>query len=114
MSTPFPGMDPYLERRGLWEGVHTRLLVALADAIAPQVRPRYRVDVEQRTYLAVMAPDDLIGKPDVLILATREPDVAYRTSRPPGPVPVEIAELPMPEEVVERYLEIRDLAPATW
>ena len=31
MSTPFPGMDPYLERRGLWEGVHTRLLVALAD-----------------------------------------------------------------------------------
>ncbi len=67
MSTPFPGMDPYLERRGLWEGVHTRLLVALADAIAPQVRPRYRVDVEQRTYLAVMTPDDLIGKPDVLI-----------------------------------------------
>ena len=109
MSTPFPGMDPYLERRGLWEGVHTRLLVALADAIAPRVRPRYRVDVEQRTYLAVMTPDDLIGKPDVLILATREPDVAYRISRPPGPVTVEIAELPMPEEVVERYLEIRDL-----
>lgn len=109
MSTPFPGMDPYLERRGLWEGVHTRLLVALADAIAPQVRPRYRVDVEQRTYLAVMTPDDLIGKPDVLVLATREPRAAYSTSRPPGPVPVEIAELPMPEEVVERYLEIRDL-----
>lgn len=72
MSTPFPGMDPYLERRGLWEGVHTRLLVALADATAPRVRPRYRVDVEERTYLAVMTPDDLIGKPDVLILATRE------------------------------------------
>ena len=82
MSTPFPGMDPYLERRGLWEGVHTRLLVALADAIAPQVRPRYRVDVEQRTYLAVMTPDDLIGKPDVLVLATREPRVAYHTVSP--------------------------------
>ena len=109
MSTPFPGMVPYLERRGLWEGVHTRLLVALADAIAPQVRPRYRVDVEQRTYLAVMTPDELIGKPDVLVLATREPRVTYHTARPPGPVPVEITELPMPEEVVERYLEIRDM-----
>ena len=72
MSTPFPGMDPYLERRGLWEGVHTRLLVALADAIAPQVRPRYRVDVEQRTYLAVMAPDDWAvgyGQPPIPPLA---------------------------------------------
>ena len=110
MSTPFPGMDPYLERRGLWKEFHTRLLVAVADAIAPQVRPRYRVDVEQRAYLAVMAPDEVIGKPDVLVLATRESSVAYRTSRPPGPVPVETAELPMPEEVVERYLEIRDLS----
>jgi hypothetical protein len=43
-------MDPYLERRGLWEGVHTRLIVAIADALAPLVRPAYRVDVEQRAY----------------------------------------------------------------
>ena len=79
MSTPFPGMDPYLERRGLWEGVHTRLLVALADAIAPQVRPRYRVDVEQRTYLAVMAPDDWVvgyGQPPIPPLAAEDADWA--------------------------------------
>src|SRR5881397_663208 len=73
MPTPFPGMDPYLERTGVWEEVHTRLLVAIADALGPQVRPKYRVGVEQRTYLAVLTPDEyeLVGKPDVLVAALR-------------------------------------------
>ena len=39
MPTPFPGMAPYLERAEVWEEVHTRLLVAIADALGPQVRP---------------------------------------------------------------------------
>ena len=73
MPTPFPGMDPYLERAEVWEEVHTRLLVAIADALGPQVRPKYRVGVEQRTYLAVLTPDEyeLVGKPDVLVAAPR-------------------------------------------
>ena len=67
MTTPFPGMDPYLEHPALWEDVHTRLIVAIADALGPQVRPHYRVAVERRTYLAVFAPEEyeLVGKPDV-------------------------------------------------
>jgi len=40
-------MDPYLERAEVWEEVHTRLIVAIADALGPQVRPKYRVGVEQ-------------------------------------------------------------------
>jgi hypothetical protein len=35
MPTPFPGMDPHLERPGLWEDVQTRLIVAIADALWP-------------------------------------------------------------------------------
>jgi hypothetical protein len=35
MPTLFPGMDPYLERAGVWEEVHTRLIVAIADALGP-------------------------------------------------------------------------------
>lgn len=50
MPTPFLGMDPYLEHPGLWEDVHTRLIVAIADALGPQVRPEYRVAVERRIY----------------------------------------------------------------
>lgn len=49
MPTPFPGMDPYLEQRELWPAVHNRLIVALADYLAPRLRPRYYVDLELRT-----------------------------------------------------------------
>lgn len=107
MPTPFPGMDPYLERRGLWEDVHTRLIVAIAEAIAPQIRPRYRVAVEQRTYLDVLAPHELIGRPDVLLIGVREPRVAYDAPVAPLEAGTYEGELPWVDEVFERYLEIR-------
>ena len=65
MPTPFPGMDPYLERRDHWHAVHTRLLVAIADALGPQVWPHYRVDIELRTYIALLTSESLAGIPDV-------------------------------------------------
>jgi len=111
MPTPFPGMDPYLEHPGLWEDVHTRLIVAIADALGPQVRPHYRVAVERRTYLAILASDEfeLVGKPDVLIASP--PGVAAPatpTAAAAGIIP-QVGELPMPDEIVERYLEVRDI-----
>ncbi len=110
MPTPFPGMDPYLERRGLWEEVHPALIIELQQLLTPLVRPRYRVAVERRTYLALLTPDDLVGRPDVLVVDTgREPAgmmTAATTLAGTNPL---VAELPMPEEVVERYLELRDV-----
>ena len=50
--SPFPGMKPYLENPDLWSEVHHRLITAIADAIAPSLRPRYRVAIEKRTYLS--------------------------------------------------------------
>ena len=111
MPTPFPGMDPYLERAGLWEEVHTRLIVAMADALGPQVRPKYRVGVEQRTYLAVMTPDEyeLVGKPDVLVSAPRRQAQPVQATATAVGIAPKVAQLPMPEEVTERYLEVRDV-----
>lgn len=111
MPTPFPGMDPYLERAGVWEEVHTRLIVAMADALGPQVRPKYRVGVEQRTYLALLTPDEreLVGKPDVLVSAPhRQAQPIQATAAAVGIAP-RVARLPMPEEMTERYLEVRDV-----
>jgi hypothetical protein len=111
MPTPFPGMDPYLEHPALCEDVHIRMIVAVADALGPQVRPRYRVAVERRAYLALFAPEEyeLVGKPDVLIAAPhqQEPTSVSVTATGAGPY---VGELPMPEEVIERYLEVRDVA----
>lgn len=110
MPTPFPGMDPYLERRGLWEEVRTGLIAELQQFLAPLVRPRYRVAVERRTYLAVLSPEDLVGKPDVLVVAPVREPVQAPPARPPAAVAPQVAELPMAEEVIERYLEIREVA----
>ncbi len=113
MPTPFPGMDPFLEQAGVWEEFHTRLIVALADELGPRLRPRYRVSVEQRTYLAVDAPPEPVGKPDVLITTPPAPS-PRPPATPPAPPAIGalalVAELPMPGEVVERFLEVRDVA----
>jgi hypothetical protein len=41
MELPFPGMDPYLERPGLWPDVHTGLITAMRDALQAQIAPAY-------------------------------------------------------------------------
>jgi hypothetical protein len=108
---PFPGIDPYLERAGVWEEVHTRLIVAMADALGPQVRLKYRVGVEQLTYLAVLTPDEyeLVGKLDVLVAAPRRQAQAVQATTTAVGIAPKVAQLPMPEEIIERYLEVRDV-----
>ena len=109
MPTPFPGMDPYLERPGLWEEVHAGLIVEIQQFLNPLISPRYRVAIEQRTYLSLSAPDALVGKPDALVVSS--PGQSLNTAPVATTVGVmpRVAELPMPEKVVERYLKIRSV-----
>ena len=68
MDYPFPGMDPYLEHPVLWEGVHARLIVAIANQLQPQIDPRYVASIEERVYIE--GPQRRI--PDVWIQRVRE------------------------------------------
>lgn len=107
MPTPFPGMDPYLERPDLWPDVHNSLISALRDNLAPLLRPRYYVSIEERTYLAGPAGLHFTGRPDVTVVG--EAQVAYETrttieTMAVGVIPVE---LPLPDYVRETYLEVR-------
>ncbi|MGF1519829.1 MAG: DUF4058 family protein [Nodosilinea sp.] len=45
MPSPFPGMDPYLEQPTFWSSVHFRLIGAMAAAIAPQILPKYYIEL---------------------------------------------------------------------
>lgn len=51
MASPFVGMNPYMEDREAWAGVHLHILANLAQQLAPQIRPRYRVHTER--YLTI-------------------------------------------------------------
>ena len=114
MPTPFPGMDPYLERRGLWKEVHTALITRIQQHLTPLLRPRYRVAIEQRTYLSLVSPKgELIGKADVMVAAPKTTPLfggssAVALADAVVADPPLVGELPQPEEVIERFLEIRD------
>ncbi len=107
-------MDSYLEQPALWASFHSRLIVALADAIESALKPEYYVEVESRTYLSEGESGLLIGIPDVVVAADSTQSPAPAEFRHLSPVSTQVrpqrVQLPMPETVTERYLEIRDLA----
>jgi hypothetical protein len=51
MPSPLPGMNPYLESPELWLEFHSRMIVAIADALDTTLSQDYRVAVEKRVYL---------------------------------------------------------------
>jgi hypothetical protein len=93
-------MDAYLGNTEMWPEVHSQLIVAIADALAPFLHPKYYAAIEKRTYLDTPEDSILIGIPDVSVAS--KGNLSQRKSQP------EIVTLPLPEEVIERYLEIRE------
>ena len=72
-ANPFPGMNPYLERAGLWPDVHNRIIVHLGDFLAERLQPEYVVRMQQRVYVSA-APEGNGGQPqyripDAIVLA---------------------------------------------
>ena len=109
MESPFPGMNPYLESPTLWPEVHSRLIVAIADSLNSQILPRYRAAIERRIYDISGDEAILIGIPDVTveknIPQTERANVAVIAPTHPRKVRV-----PMPIEVRESYLKIKEVA----
>ncbi len=51
MAMIFPGMDPYLENPAIFPGIHSRMVVYLADQLATVLHPRYVASVGDRVYV---------------------------------------------------------------
>jgi hypothetical protein len=106
-------MDPYLEARGIWEQVHTRLIVAIADWLGPQIRPKYRVDIELRTYREtgfISTRSGFVGMPDVVV-KSQPPDKALHEAAQTYDTGLLIVPVQLPQtyEVRERYLQVRSV-----
>ena len=75
MPSPFPGMDPYLEKRSIWPGLHLRLLYNISEALQQQVRPKYIANIGERIELEtlnkVYVPDVLVVGPSPELAETR-------------------------------------------
>jgi len=107
MRSPFPGMDPYLERH--WRDVHASLVLGARNSIQPQLGSDLRARVDER----------LVGESALDARRAIHPDVRVFERGVPGR-PVEPAAgvaLAEPlvvsievEPVVERFVQIIDVA----
>jgi Protein of unknown function (DUF4058) len=111
MKCPFPGMDPYLEHPVLWESVHARLMVAIANQLQPKLDPRYVASIEERVFIEGpqrRIPDEWIQKVSdaegMTALADPESDTALI---------VEVDDLEIREsrvEILDSYNELKLIA----
>jgi hypothetical protein len=106
MPSPFPGIDPYLEHPALWPDVHNGLIAGMQEALAPQLRPRYYVAIEERTYVDESSELALVGRPDVAVVSNPSGPERTVASASTTTAAIEVT-LPIPETARETYLEIR-------
>src|SRR5919202_752131 len=113
MSSPFPGMDPYLEAPDNWRGFHHSLADEIKAQLNAVLSPRYYADVEVHTVL------EEVG---VTTATTIYPDVAVldtTVAAPPAMTAVAIPAAPirrlamLPEEHKMRTVEVRTTAAGT-
>ena len=77
MPSPLPGMGPFWEHPAFWPSLHSRFMVALADAIEACLSSEYSeyseyyVEVEAQTYLDDGDDSLLIGASDVVVARDR-------------------------------------------
>lgn len=116
MSSPFPGMDPYLEG-DLWQEFHQTLAGAIRAQLMPLLTPKY-VALLGKRYVIDLSPtlkngDTIPGRaiyPDVGIAhSSSSPAAEQHTQFSIAAPEVEIASL-LPEEVPQVHIEIRDIA----
>src|SRR5688500_12036944 len=109
MPTRSPGLDSYLGRHRLWNAIHTRLIGGSQRFLYPLLRGRDGGAIEPRDYLAVLTPDDTFVRiPDVAIIPQHQeqhPTPAATLVVAEAVIEPLVGELPVPEEIHERYLE---------
>lgn len=73
MPSPFPGMDPYLEKPGLWRDVHLELISGIRFELNAQIQPKFYARVEERVYVEKgIDPERSRWVPDVIIVPQPE------------------------------------------
>jgi hypothetical protein len=105
MKSPFPGMDPFLERH--WRDVHHRLIQYASDTLQPRLPDDLLARIEERVF--VETPQARPIMPDVHISQTypepdQRPDLLREGSAVAEPMVFELEDL----ELTEGYIEIRE------
>ncbi len=110
MPSPFPGMNPYLERVAVWKKFHTHFKTTTMTRLAAQVRPRYAVDIETQLYIHEPPADRRFrGSGGVTVATTK--GGGFGGIGPAGAIAVAPVSLTMADDVeIEKvhHLVVRD------
>ena len=106
MTSPFPGMDPYLETPAFWSDFHARFITHWCDAIGDALPGSYDARIDERVIIEMGGPERQLLKPDVAVM--RAGPAQRRSSAPTGATTLEPVTLRLMavEERTERHIEI--------
>lgn len=111
MSSPFPGMDPFLEDPDIFPNLHDQLIVYLSEHVQPKLPEPYYAKVRQRTWVEFVEGPRY---PDVSVMIsarnggsheTESGGVAVAPAQAARPITVSVSDLPS-DEFRETFLEI--------
>ena len=105
MPSPFPGMDPYLEKNPIFQELHTQMLTEAQARLQPQLRPKYVARLERH-----LSEGSVWDTPSELISLTgKEPDLTVAAAVP-APQSESTAVLPTPTASATQELDADELA----
>ena len=109
MSSPFPGMNPYLENESVWRDFRKTFMALASESLNKQILPRYYVRIAPQYYVHELAKESrhLVGRADLSV--TQQPSFRESVSAGPGllTAPAEVATPDVDIECIS-YLEIVD------
>jgi len=108
MPSPFPGMNPYLERASVWTSFHLNFLGAAQFHLNSQLLPRYVAQSEARLYLHEPSAEERfrwVSDVGVTLAPSNTPGASTGTATV-APAYVTLADTVQTERVP--YLTIRD------
>jgi hypothetical protein len=113
MPSPFPGMDPYLEKPSLWPDVHHELISEIRATLTRQLDPGYYVQIQERVYIST--EDDsgrIVLVPDIKVVSQPSGSQASILTSDAGGFEIAepiLVETLLEEEIRESFLEVIDM-----
>jgi Protein of unknown function (DUF4058) len=107
MSSPFPGMDPYLENPAIWSDFHASFVTYWRDALLDCLPDHYEVRIDEKVSLVeVVPPQKKLIEPDVAVTRSPGAQTGPRPSNGVATIEPVTMSLVIEEESHQRHLEI--------
>src|SRR5438034_9394266 len=82
MPSPFPGMNPYIERASVWHDFHESFMPLAREILSAQLLPRYFVRIDEHMYIHERSAEErrFVGRGDLLVTRLAPPGTASTTA----------------------------------